>query len=344
MDMTRFGITERKQAWVDFLGDKFSSRYLFVINYLPDTIERPLLWPDRKEDRINWAYKKYTLHMERIKWLSDHSVPFLDIASGTEIFAEAFGCRIHRPIDNMPFALPLINSPQEVASLKVPDLSSSSLALYFEIADALIARTGKGTLLRLPDIQSPMDIVSLIWDKNTFYMALIEAPEAVQELSSKVALLLKAFLDQWFQRYGSEFIAHYPDYYMPYGLSISEDEIGVVNSSMFNELFLPELVELSNRYGAMGMHCCADARHQWENIKKIPNLKLINLVHNPTYIMEAYDYFAGYAAQMHSWGGEGSPVSWIEKYPPNSRIVLSTTVSNCEEALRLSDDLQLRCQ
>jgi len=165
-----------------------------------------------------------------------------------------------------------------VSRIKTPELGSTPLTMLFEIADELRRRAGKNALIKLVDIQSPMDIAALIWDKNDFYSALIYAPEAVMELSVKVKELLTAFLDEWFNRYGVEFIAHYPSYYMPKGITLSEDEVGSVSPQMFVEYFLPELEELSNRYGGLGMHCCANARHQWENFKKIPNLRLLNLV------------------------------------------------------------------
>jgi hypothetical protein len=147
--------------------------------------------------------------------------------------------------------------------VKVPELSSSSLANIFEMSDELHRRTGPNSLMRLPDdIQSPMNIAALIWDKSDFYVALMETPEAVRELADKVRTLLTAFLDEWFRRYGTAFIAHYPFYYMERGVTLSEDEIGAVNPDTFDEFFLPELTYLSERYGGIGIHCCANARHQ----------------------------------------------------------------------------------
>jgi len=336
-------IEKRKQAWLDFYDRKPSPKHVFIINYWPDIKPAPKPWPEFKKERMEYIYDKCCRHMERIEWLQDDSLPFLEMISGTEIFAEAFGCKVHRPQDNNPFALPLIKSPSEVSALKVPELGSSTLAIHFEIADELIARTGKGTLLRPPDIQSPMDIASLIWDKNTFYMALIDAPEAVRELAHKVKTLLTAFLDEWFSRYGREFMAHHPDYYMPYGITLSEDEIGIVNQDMFNEFYLQELVELSERYGAIGIHCCANARHQWENLKKIPNLKLLNLNNSLDYIKEAYEFFAEHTAQMHWWCGDGEPETWASQLPEKARAVITAQADTKEKALRIADALRRTC-
>ena len=60
--------------------------------------------------------------------VDDGWVPYIDMCTGAEIFAEAFGCAVHRPSDNMPFALPRIHIAAEVAAIQVPELSHSSLA------------------------------------------------------------------------------------------------------------------------------------------------------------------------------------------------------------------------
>jgi len=282
----------------------------------------------------------YTRRMYNLTWLEDDTLPFLDVYTGTEIFAEAFGCRVFRPDNDMPFALPLIQNAGEVSRLRTPDISAPSLARLFEIADELRCRAGPEALLRLADVQSSLDIAALIWDKNNFYAALIEAPEAVFELVNKVGQLLRAFFDEWYYRYGVEFIAHYPDYYMPGGITLSEDEIGCVSQAMFTKFFLPELKELAERYGGIGIHCCAAARHQWENFTQVPGLRMLNLVQPVEVLRQAYPYFADVVPQMHSWCGEGDPWTWPAAFPPPTRLVLQVEVDTRQQALQISERMQ----
>ena len=336
-------IEKRKQRWQDFLSMNNGTRYIFQIRYQPDELPRPKPWPDKKAERIEWAWERYQKHLERIEWLDDDSIPFLDVYTGTEIFAEAFGCQVYRPEDNMPFALPMIQTAGEVSKLKVPDLSVPPLALLFEMADELRERAGEEAILRLVDIQSPMDIAALIWDKNDLYVAMIETPDAVKELAAKVEELMFAFLDKWFSRYGREFIAHYPSYYMPQGITLSEDEVGAVNEEMFVEFYLPELIRLSERYGGIGIHCCANARHQWENFKRVSNLRLLNLVQPAAELRAAYEFFADHAPQMHSWCGDGPAWTWPEQYPEAARVVMETNASSKDEAMEISEKLNVAC-
>ena len=343
MDATRDGLEARKRRWLAFLDMSLPPSHVFQIAYPPDDLPRPQPWPDKKAERIEWAWQTYQRQMARAEWLRDDSLPYLDVYTGTEIFAEAFGCQVHRPEDNMPFAKPAIGDARDVSRLKAPDLGSTPLAMLFDIADELRRRAGPSALLKMIDIQSPMDIAALIWDKNGFYVGIVDAPEAVRELAAKVRGLLAAFLDEWFARYGSEFIAHYPAYYMPRGITLSEDEVGAVSQGMFEEFFLPELVELSGRYGGFGMHCCANARHQWDGFKKIPRLRLLNLVQPEDQLRAAYAFFAGHVAQMHSWCGAGPAWTWPEQYPQGARVVLQASAATRDEAIELSEKLCAAC-
>lgn len=325
-----------------------SEQYVFLIHYNDFSFPDPtLLWPSKKEERIEWAWKTYKRQMEQAEWLSDDMVPSLNVATGTEIFAEALGCKVYRPEDNMPFALPMITNPKEAAKLKSPELEESSLMLLFDIADELKRRAGDGAILKLVDIQSPMDIVAQIWDKADLFISMIEEPELVKETAGKVRKLFFSFVDEWFSRYGREFIAHYPYYYMPQGMTLSEDEVGSVSTDMFEEFFLDELNEISARYGGLGMHCCADARHQWDNFKKIDDLRLLNLVQPDGLVREAYTYFGPHVAHMHSPTGTGRS-DLMTGHMPNDlpegvKVVIQVDAETEEEALRLSEQLWQAC-
>ena len=334
-------IKARKQRWINFL-DNPDAGHVFTISYAPDNEAPPLPWRELKDERIEWAWRQYERQVARMAWLRDDSLPYLHVHTGTEIFAEAFGCNVYFPDDNMPFALPLVRSAEEAAKLKTPELSTSSLAYLFDMADELAKRAGNGALVQIIDIQSPMDIAALIWDKATFYPALLEAPEAVVELADKVKQLLTTFLDTWFARYGAEFIAHYPAYYMPIGITLSEDEIGAVSRRVFDKLFLPELTELSERHGGIGIHCCAHAKHQWEGFKHIPNLRLLNLNQPMEVLRESYPVFAG-IPQMPI--GDEADEAWLRpaRYPDGSRVVIQATAETRDAALALSDKLWTAC-
>jgi hypothetical protein len=339
--MTTYPIDARKARWSRQLAGEGAPEHLFQIWYEPEAPPRPHLWPEMKQERIEWALRLYETRRARAEWLADDMVPGLLVTTGTEIFAAAFGCPVVRPEDDMPFARPIITEASQVGKLKTPGIDAPSLAVLFEIADELRARETDAPL-GMVDIQSPMDVAALIWDKNDFYIAMVETPDAVKELAHKVLDLQTAFFDAWFARYGRDFIAHCPYYYLPHGVTLSEDEVGIVNAEMFAEFYLPELAALSERYGALGMHCCANARHQWDNFKQIPNLQLLNITQPLDITRRAYPYFADHCVQYH---GHLDGPAWERpaKLPPGSRVVVDVHPETEAQAREAAEKLWEAC-
>jgi hypothetical protein len=334
-DMTSQTLLQnRKQRWIDFYDLSQPPRHMLVVRYLPGLGPRPWPRPDNLAERIEWAWRKYNLQMEALPWLDDDTVPYLEVFTGTEIAAAAFDCPVHYPDNDMPFAMPILQTAGQVAAVRVPGLDHPAIAPLFHIAETLRARAGDEALLHIVDLQSPMDTAALIMEKTAFYPAMIEAPEAVHELAAKVQAFLETFLDCWFASFGREFIAHYPDYYMPYGVTCSVDEVGVVSAAMFRQFFLPELEALSKRYGQIGIHCCANARHQWQNFKRVPNLRLMNINQPQAEVQASVAAFAQHCALWPIPHGEGASWTMDSPLPPGARTVFEVVANSRDEALR----------
>lgn len=338
-------IETRKERWRDFYQANGNTKVLYIINCKEcETLQQPLLWPEYRQERIEWAWAKYLQDLEQTTWLEDDMLPFISLVSGTEIYAEAFGARVHRPVDNMPFAIPFVFSPREAEKVKVPRLEDTPLMELFSIADELRKRGGKEAMFKMPDMQSPMDVVAQIWDKTDLFPSMIEEPEVVKELAEKVKELQFQFFDEWFRRYGTEYISHCPEFYMEGGITMSIDEIGNVSAAMYKEFFEKEIWELSQRYGGIGIHCCADAKHQWPYLKEIPGLRLLNLT-QPEHILNAsYEYFKDTVAM---WPANLDHNVWKplknkkkEEYPQGTRVVIWEYADTKEEAIRLADRLK----
>ncbi len=340
--MSERSIQERKLGWLDFYDLASRRRVAYLIRFSPDLLPRPLPTPERQAERIEWIWQNYLYHLQRMEWLEDDTLPCLDMLTGTEIFAEAFGCSVHYPADNNPVALPLVQDALQAEKLQVPTLDAPPLRRVFEMADQLAQRAGAGALFRLVDLQCPLDVAAILWDKTSFYPALIESPAAFTELLEKIIRLQFDFLDEWFRRYGRDFVAHYPDYYMPRGITLSVDEIGAVSGRMFLQYFLPYLNRFSERYGGLGIHCCAHARHQWKYFKQIRGLRLLNINNHGQMVREAYAYFADFTAQWHYDQSPQplAPLDWLAEIPAQAHVVLDFAPETQAEALQISETLR----
>lgn len=281
-------IEERKNRWLNFYSGKERALVQVQMNY--GKVVFPT--PDSMGKFFDYVLHKYHIQMDCLEWLDDDRIPCISALMGTDIFARAFGSSVEYPVDTMPFARPFVFSVSDVAKIKKPILEKSTLMETFEFGLKLQKATEPGTLLQLPDIQSPMDIAALIWDKTDFFMALYDEPQAVKDLTAMIAELLIEFLDLWFKTFGKEFIAHYPDYYMPSGITLSEDEIGSISTEQFTEFCMPGLCKLSEHFdGKIGIHCCANSKHQWPLMKNIPGMIMLNIYQPDNIFKEATSFF-----------------------------------------------------
>ncbi len=327
-------IERRKQNWVDFSDMSSPVNRLLVVEYTQDVIRRPPLWWEKLPEREEWAYRRYMLQLENMEVLHDNTIPHLSMITGTEIFAEAFGCPVRKPENDNPFALPLINDVSEFHKIKAPRLEDTRLPELFDLADRLKARAGRDALLSLPDIQSPMDVAALIWNKADFYMAMFDEESAVNDLAEMVKELMFSFLDEWMRRYGPGFIAHYPDYYMPSGIALSEDEIGIVSSEMYVGHFQKELHEFSRRYGGIGIHCCANSNHQWKNLLAVPGLKVLNFVRDEENTRKAIEFFGPTTPQFHNTMVDLHAIPGSEAF----HVANFLYANSLENAIRIADE------
>jgi len=337
-------ITNRINRWKDLYNQSADSKTLmYIINYPANIHGFPILNAENKTLRIDWAKKKYEWQVKNVELYEDDSLPHLSPVTGTEIFAEAFGCKVFYPHNNLPGAIPLVSDSKAASKLKVPKLEDTPLMMLFDIMDELIRFAGDDALRRLPDIQCPIDISALIWDKTDFYMTMADEPEAIHELAGKVRELQINFLDEWFKRYGTTYIAHYPDYYMEGGITMSVDELGCISPTMFREFFTGEINELSRRYGGVGIHSCAESESQWDNLKQIEGLKLLNLHRTKSQVLKAIDFYKEKCVQMHIVIESKTVVHNIttedieKRFPQSYRVILPLDAQDLDHAKKLAE-------
>jgi hypothetical protein len=243
-------------------------------NELGDYIasERPVTdWVPYFEQRYEWR-------MQFLDRVPDDSVPYVSLLTNTGFFPAAFGASLHKYDVGGVAARPLVHSSAEAAALTRPGMDARPFDRYFELAERLQERLGPDAPLSVPDIQSPFGIAAILWEKADFMLACAMEPTAVHELTDMCGELLEEFLCEFEARVDNRNICHCPDMWVPpeYGCSLSEDEIGVISPQMFEEFCLPWLKRLSEQFGGLWIHCCADADHQYESLAKIPDLMGLN--------------------------------------------------------------------
>ncbi len=292
------------------------------------------------------------VHLQRyetmLKWhleIEDDSVPHVHLVTGTEVFAAAFGASSHIFENDPPCALPLVISSDEADRLTTPKLDVRPLARIFELCELLREQVGPDVPISVPDMQSPFDIAALIWRKEDLFMAMHTNPESVHMLVSKCHTLLHDFLLEFKRRVSNLNMIHCPNMWAPpeLGCEVAEDEAGSMSTTMFEEFCLPSLTSLSETFGGVFVHCCATADHQYENFKKIPNLRSLNRVFQEPGPGPAVKAFAGRTVLANAWFSEEMMCEIADLALPESRFLFNMPAQPLEDSKRTFERMRKRC-
>jgi len=343
------GRIERKKL---FLGDLFAGPFrghaVFFSPLAPDAenpgdyaiSERPVA------DFVPWLVAGYEAKVRMSEALDDDSVPFVNLATNTGVFAGAFGCTIHvYDTETNASAQPIVSSAEEADALPEPSLDSRALARYFEVVELVRKELGPEVPVSVPDIQSAFDIAALIWRKEDLFVALLTDPDAVERLVGKCERLLVRFIDELLRRRPNANLCHYPYAWAPgeLGMWLSEDEAGSISTEMFDKFCLPSLSRLSERYGGLFMHCCANADHQYGEFLKIPNLRGLNRVFQGPGPAPAIEAFAGKTVLVLGCDGERGAREFLEMAKPDTRFLFKVGAPTLDEAKAVYEGVRELC-
>jgi hypothetical protein len=289
--------------------------------------------------------ENYRRRVEFLEAVSDDGVPYARVNTATHLYAAAFGCRVHLFGDSNPCALPLVRSAAEADRIELPDVwKSRMLGRVFDMAHEVRRRLGPDAPIGPPDVQTGFDTACLIWNKEDLYTAMgdQEGRAAVKRLAAKCAAFLSDFLAAYRREFGGTSPCHCPDVWSPPDLGpwVSNDECGALSTAMAEEFCMPELLELSRRFGSLGMHCCASAEHQFDSWKKIPGFYALNRVPARQGFAPLIEHFGGKADPVHVliWTEDPELDRLLERVTPEMRFIIVRGDMERDQARRWLDE------
>jgi uroporphyrinogen-III decarboxylase len=150
----------------------------------------------------------------------------------------AFGARTAFPRNEFPHAFACIHSPEEIASLKVPDPTKDGLAPLMlnrlRLNQPDIERAGHR--IRFSVSRGPLNIASYLMGTTEFMLAMMTHPEQVHQLTRKITDYLVGFHNHQ--------AALFPSID---GILVLDDIIGFISGEQFAEFGLPYFKELYDR-------------------------------------------------------------------------------------------------
>jgi hypothetical protein len=297
---------------------------------------------DRPVDEwVDWVVGDYDRHAAMQAEAGDDSVPIAKLTTGTHIYAAAFGSPIEtfEGQETNPCSLPFIKTAAEADKIKQPRVEDSpTLSRVIELGQKVRDRIGPNAYLGPSDMQTGFDTACLIWDKTELYCAMMDDEErhAVKRLADKCAGLFKAYLTILRHEFPRMSPLHCPGIWCPPELGpwMSNDECGAISTATFEEFLLPEMVDLAETFGGIGMHCCADAEHQFASFKKIPNFYGFNRVAAKLGYRPLLDTLAGPGSPCHclTWIGDDETRYLIAHAPEGTRFIIQHFCETTEDA------------
>lgn len=227
----------------------------------------------------------------------DFDIPALRTDFGTSIFPSAFGAPIRLEKGRYPWNEPVVfDNPESVYRLKKPSVEDGLLGKVLEFTRFIARETDGKFPVKMTDLQGPLDVAYLLWESNSFFLALFEAPQAVHHLLKMVTELIIEFVHAQRGAAGkAEFIPCHLQHYLPWGegICVSEDLLSILSPNLYREFALPYLNALSEEFGGIFVHSCGNFAHNLRVLQEIRKLKGINFGATETPFEEVLEALGG---------------------------------------------------
>ena len=195
----------------------------------------------------------------------------------THTLALAFGCKARFTSEGKEWIEDLITEPDQVHELEIPDVRSGRTGEILDEMERLLKVQPEDTLIRLPDIQSPLGVAELIWDQS-FYIALITNPAEMHVLLEKITTFTINYIMEIKRVLGNRYnpATHPHIWSTGDGYYISDDVNSMISPEQHMEYSIRYINRLTKVLGPVHYHSCTWTDIYFENIEKLVNVKAAN--------------------------------------------------------------------
>jgi hypothetical protein len=243
--------------------------------------------------------------------------PFLDPFEGVTIIAESFGCKTHVQHNGDPVVSgPIIKTAEDVYSLTKPGLDHPVFQRIFETQKVWGEATGWQVPIGTTDPQSPLDVVSIMWETENFYMSLYDNPKEMHYLLDLVTETFIEFYSEQLERIKNPaFPVHlFPLVSTNDGIAVSEDQMINMSPTLYEEFGLQYLDRVSDAFGGVYFHSCGNFERFFDQVFATKNLRAVNGHLSPieirpeavrTILEKGIGLFIGISDRTVGWDDQG---------------------------------------
>ena len=188
-----------------------------------------------------------------------------------------FGSPEHTTSQGKEWIEPLITDPQQVRELQIPDVHSGRAGEILNCAEQMLGELPETTLIRLPDIQSPLGVCELMWDQS-FYTCLLTHPDEICILLDKVSKFIVNYIVEFQSMLGERYnpCCHPQLWSDAQGYYISDDANSMIPPDMHKKFSVDYINQITDECGPVFYHSCTFTPPYIENIHHVRQKKIIN--------------------------------------------------------------------
>jgi hypothetical protein len=205
---------------------------------------------------------------------------FLTPWYGIGTVASAFGADYIWKEKQAPAIRPKFNSVKEALNYIPAAVSQTRIGKHtLDMIDYFLDKTDGLVPMSLTDTQSPLNIAGNIVEMTSFFIEMLDDPQAVKMLLNRLAELLVEFTHEQIKRIGNALAlpGHgYSSCRCFEGLGMSDDNALMISSRQYLELVAGAVERAGKPFGGSTFHSCGDWSDKVEMVKKIAGLRMID--------------------------------------------------------------------
>lgn len=184
----------------------------------------------------------------------------------------ALGCKKIYTSGGKEWVEPLIETPDDIDKVKIPDVSQRRTGEILDLTKKLMKQYPEEVAIRFPDIQSPLGVAELMWG-DSFYESLLLYPDEIHELLKKISSFTISYVKELQNIMGGRANpCCFPHIFAsPGGYYIADDTNSMVSAEMHLEYSVEYINRITDEVGPVYYHSCTWLQIYFENIKKIKN-------------------------------------------------------------------------
>ena len=196
-----------------------------------------------------------------IKYKAD--VPnFLEPWYGIGTISSAFGGEYLWQPGNAPALKTRFSTLQDVLDYESIPVAKTAIGKHtLDMIEFFMDKTKGLVPISLTDTQAPLNMVSHLCPLDDFFMALILAPEKVQQFFEILADLSIEFNNEQLKLIGNALASPghgFASSKVWKGLGMSQDNAIMISPEQFTEIAVPAVMKISDRLGGLAFHSCGD--------------------------------------------------------------------------------------